>query len=60
MQASTRAARAEGELSGLREALARADTALAQARGDLADARKELVEARRPWLERLLETVRRR
>ena len=60
MQASTRAARAEGELSGLREALTRADTALAQARGDLADARKELAEARRPMLVRLVEAIRRR
>jgi hypothetical protein len=58
--ASSRAARAEGELMGLREALARADTALAQTRSDLAEARHELAEARRGWLERLLEAVRRR
>ncbi len=60
VQASTRAARAEGELSGLREALTRADTALAQARGDLADARKELAEARKPMLVRFVEAIRRR
>jgi hypothetical protein len=53
VQASTRAARAEGELAGLREALTRADAALAHANAELALARKG-------WLERLLEAVRRR
>jgi hypothetical protein len=53
VQASTRAARAEGELAGLREALTRADAAPAQAHAELALARKG-------WLERVLEMVRRR
>jgi hypothetical protein len=54
------AATAGGAVTGLREALGRADTELAALRADLAEARRELAEARKGWLERLLEAVRRK
>jgi hypothetical protein len=67
LDARERAARAEGELAGLREALAtearrstdlQAVLELERARADRLEA--ALAEARKGWLERLLEAVRRR
>jgi hypothetical protein len=67
LDARERAARAEGELAGLREALAtearrstdlQAVLELERARADRLEA--ALAEARKGWLERLVEAVRRR
>ena len=71
LAAHERAARAEGELAGLREALARADVTLAaeRSRGEgectalraqVAVLQAALADARKGWLERVLEAVRRR
>jgi hypothetical protein len=53
------AATAGGAVTGLREALGRADAELAALRADLAEARRELAEARKGWLERVLEAIKR-
>ncbi len=69
LAAHERAARAEGELAGLREALARADVTLAaeRSRGEgectalraqVAVLQAALADARKGWLERLIEAVR--